>query len=97
MTSAHVLSCELTWINRFKLVLDDGDHSEARYHNNTNELQPDVQPLHGGVAEEHAALTLLQTPGALLLKPATKDTSHPEGADDFQDTVKDGESILELL
>lgn len=61
----------LTWIHRRKLVLDDSDRAKARYHSNANQLQADVQPLHGGIAEEQAALVPLQPPGALLLKPAT--------------------------
>ena len=61
----------LTWIDRVEVVLDDGDHPDARHHSYTDQLQADVQPLHGGVAKEQAALVLLQTPGDLLLKPGT--------------------------
>lgn len=52
-------------------MLHDGDHPEARHHSNANQLQADVQPLHGGVAKEQAALVLLQTSGDLILKPGT--------------------------
>ena len=50
-------------------MLDDGDRAEARHHGDSDKLQTDVQPLHGGVAQEQAALVLLQTPGDFLLKP----------------------------
>lgn len=61
----------LTWIDRSILVLDDSEHPEAGDHDDADQLQPDAQPLHGGVAQEQAALVLLQTPGDLLLEPAT--------------------------
>lgn len=56
-------------------MLDDSNHTEAGYYSDTNQLQADVQPLHGGVAEEQAALVLFQAPGALLLKSATTNVS----------------------
>lgn len=62
------LSVCLTWVNRMKLVLDDGNPPEACHHSYSNQLQTDVQPLHGGIAEKQAALVLLQTFSALLLK-----------------------------
>ena len=58
----------LTRVDGFELVLDDGDHADARHHDNADHLQADVQPLHGGVAKEQTALVLLQTPLVLLLK-----------------------------
>lgn len=65
----------LTRIDRLELMLDDCESPEAGYHGDADQLQADVQPLHGGFAEEPAALVLLQTPGVLLHKPAAKKLS----------------------
>lgn len=52
-------------------MLDDSDHPQDTHHSNTNQLQADVQPLHGGIAQELASLVQVQTLSALLLKPRT--------------------------
>lgn len=86
--AATKLCCCLTWINRTKLVLDHSDHAEARHHSDANQLQADVQPLHGGVAKEQAALVLLQTFSTLLLKPGRTERIGDCTCDVFEDTTK---------
>lgn len=52
-------------------MLDDSDRAEAAHHSHTDQLQADVQPLHGSFAQELAALIQLQALDVLLLKPGT--------------------------
>lgn len=54
-------------------MLDHGDCPEAAHHGDADQLQADVEPLHGGRAEEAAALVQLQAPGVFLLKPETRE------------------------
>lgn len=54
-------------------MLDHGDCPQAAHHGDTDQLQADVQPLHGGRAEEAAALVQLQAPGVFFLKPGTRE------------------------
>lgn len=51
-------------------MLHHGDGPEAAHHGHADQLQPDVEPLHGGRAEEAAALVELQAPGVFFLEPA---------------------------
>lgn len=51
-------------------MLHHSDGPEAAHHGHADQLQPDVEPLHGGRAEEAAALVELQPPGVFLLEPA---------------------------
>lgn len=50
-------------------MLDDGDGGEAAHHGHADQLQADVQPLHGSFAQELAALVQVQALGVLLLEP----------------------------
>lgn len=51
-------------------MLHHSDGPEAAHHSHADQLQPDVEPLHGGCAEEAAALVELQAPGVFFLEPA---------------------------
>ena len=59
-----------TWVYGFELVLDDCNDADAGHQGDTDHLEADVQPLHGGVAGKQTSLVLLQTLFVLLLKPA---------------------------
>lgn len=51
-------------------MLHHSDGSEAAHHSHADQLQSDVEPLHGGCAEEAAALVEFQAPGVFFLEPA---------------------------
>lgn len=61
-------------------MLNDSDGAEAAHHSHTDQLQADVQPLHGSFAQELAALIQLQAPDVLLLKPRTLSTVSGDSA-----------------
>lgn len=69
---SHQIQPFLTWIDRTVLVLNDSYHPKTCHYSDTNQLQADVQPLHGSTAKKQASLVLLQTPGALPFKPEAK-------------------------
>ena len=75
----------LTWVYRAVVVLEDGDGADAGNQGDPDQLQADVQPLHGGVAYEQAALVVVQAPHALLLKPAVQNTSESNQPISFRD------------
>lgn len=51
-------------------MLHYSDGPEAAHHNHADQLQPNVEPLHCGCAEEAAALVELQAAGVFFLEPA---------------------------
>lgn len=67
----------LTRVHGAVLVLDDGHGGQAAHHRHPDQLQADVQPLHGRPAQELAALVELQEPGGLLLKPGPEGDHNP--------------------
>lgn len=69
---SHQIQPFLTWIDRTVLVLNDSYHPKTCHYSDTNQLQADVQPLHGSTAKKQASLVLLQTPGTLPFKPEAK-------------------------
>lgn len=56
-------------------MLDHGDSPQAAHHSDADQLQADVQPLHGGCAEEAAALVQLKAPGVFFLKPGMREVT----------------------
>lgn len=56
-------------------MLDHGDCPQTAHHGDANQLQADVQPLHGSRTEEAAALVQLQAPGIFFLKPGTREVT----------------------
>lgn len=75
LTGTHeaLIAGGLTGVHRSVLVLHHGDGPQAAHHHHTDQLQPDVEPLHGSRAEEAAALVELQASGVLFLEPAGGD------------------------
>lgn len=84
----------LTRVHGAILVLDDGHGGEAAHHRHPDQLQADVQPLHGCPAQELAALVQLQAPAGLLLKPGPEETTTQVGSEqllqnNFQSTSEE--------